>query len=64
MAAAAAEKRRNIRTAETLRGSIMTRNPRNTVLSEIDPFTKDDELRVVIETPRGSRNKSVGSLIE
>ena len=35
----------------------MTRSGRHTVLSEIDPFTKDDELRVVIETPRGSRNK-------
>ena len=30
---------------------------RHTILSEIDPFTKDDELRIVIETPRGSRNK-------
>jgi len=36
----------------------MTRSARHTVLSEIDPFTKDDDdLRVVIETPRGSRNK-------
>jgi inorganic pyrophosphatase len=35
----------------------MTRSARHTVLSEIDPFTNDDDLRVVIETPRGSRNK-------
>jgi inorganic pyrophosphatase len=35
----------------------MTRSARHTVLSEIDPFTEDDDLRVVIETPRGSRNK-------
>lgn len=35
----------------------MTRSARHTILSEIDPFTKDDDLRVVIETPRGSRNK-------
>jgi inorganic pyrophosphatase len=36
----------------------MTRSARHTVLSEIDPFTKDDDdLRVVVETPRGSRNK-------
>ncbi len=35
----------------------MTRRARHTVLSEIAPFTEDDELRVVIETPRGSRNK-------
>ena len=36
----------------------MTRSARHTVLSEIDPFTKDDDcLRVVIETPRGSRSK-------
>jgi len=35
----------------------MTRSARHTILSEIDPFTKDDELRIVIETPRGSRNK-------
>src|SRR5579863_1489811 len=35
----------------------MTRNARHTVLSEIDPFTADEDLRVVIETPRGSRNK-------
>jgi inorganic pyrophosphatase len=35
----------------------MTRTARYTVLSEIAPFTEDDDLRVVIETPRGSRNK-------
>lgn len=35
----------------------MTRSARHTVLSEIEPFTKDDELRVVIETPRGCRSK-------
>ncbi len=35
----------------------MTRSARHNVLSEIDPFTKEDDLRVVIETPRGSRNK-------
>ena len=35
----------------------MTRSARHTILSEIDPFTNEDDLRVVIETPRGSRNK-------
>lgn len=35
----------------------MTRSARHTILSEITPFTEDDELRIVIETPRGSRNK-------
>jgi len=35
----------------------MARNARHAVLSEIRPFTEDDDLRVVIETPRGSRNK-------
>jgi inorganic pyrophosphatase len=35
----------------------MMRKSRHTVLSEINPFTEDDDLRVVIETPRGSRNK-------
>jgi inorganic pyrophosphatase len=35
----------------------MTRSARHTVLPEIDPFTQDGDLRVVIETPRGSRNK-------
>jgi hypothetical protein len=35
----------------------MTHSARHTVLSEIDPFTDDDDLRIVIETPRGSRNK-------
>ena len=35
----------------------MTRSARHTILSEIDPFNGDDELRIVIETPRGSRNK-------
>jgi inorganic pyrophosphatase len=35
----------------------MTFGARHTVLSEIDPFTIDHDLRVVIETPRGSRNK-------
>lgn len=34
----------------------MRRTVRHAILSEID-FTKDDDLRVVIETPRGSRNK-------
>jgi len=34
------------------------RSARHTVLSEIAPFEKDeDELRVIIETPKGSRNK-------
>ncbi len=33
------------------------RSARHTVLSEIDPFTEKGELRVVIETPRGCRNK-------
>lgn len=33
------------------------RSARHTILSEIDPFTEGDELRIVIETPRGSRNK-------
>jgi inorganic pyrophosphatase len=34
------------------------RSARHTILSEIAPFgEKDDELRVVIETPKGSRNK-------
>jgi inorganic pyrophosphatase len=37
--------------------SMAPRSARHTVLSEIDPFAKKDELRVVIETPRGSRNK-------
>jgi inorganic pyrophosphatase len=35
----------------------MARNARHAMLSEIAPFTRDDDLRVVIETPRGSRNK-------
>jgi inorganic pyrophosphatase len=35
----------------------MTRSAPHTILSELDPFTEDDDLRVVIETPRGSRNK-------
>ena len=35
----------------------MTRSARHTVLSETDPFTKHGDLRVVIEAPRGSRNK-------
>ena len=35
----------------------MTRSARHTVLSEIEAFTEDHDLRVVIETPRGSRNK-------
>lgn len=35
----------------------MARIARHTILSEIDPFTQEDDLRVVIETPRGSRNK-------
>jgi inorganic pyrophosphatase len=35
----------------------MTRSARHTVLSEIDPFAEDGDLRIVIETPRGSRNK-------
>jgi inorganic pyrophosphatase len=30
---------------------------RHTILSEIEPFSKEDDLRIVIETPRGSRNK-------
>lgn len=30
---------------------------RHTTLSEIEPFSKEDDLRIVIETPRGSRNK-------
>ena len=34
------------------------RSARHTILSEVAPFgEKDDELRVVIETPKGSRNK-------
>lgn len=34
------------------------RSPRHTILSEISPVGKDDgELRIVIETPKGSRNK-------
>jgi len=33
------------------------RTARHTILSEIDPFTKEGDLRIVIETPRGSRNK-------
>ncbi|HEY7247057.1 MAG TPA: inorganic diphosphatase [Xanthobacteraceae bacterium] len=33
------------------------RSARHTVLSEISPFDDDGELRVVIETPRGSRSK-------
>ena len=33
------------------------RSARHTVLSEIDPFTEKGELRIVIETPRGCRNK-------
>jgi inorganic pyrophosphatase len=34
------------------------RSARHTILSEIAPFAeKDDELRIVIETPKGSRNK-------
>jgi inorganic pyrophosphatase len=34
------------------------RSARHTILSEIAPFEKkDDELRIVIETPKGSRNK-------
>ncbi len=32
-------------------------SPRHKTLSELGAFTKDDDLRVVIETPRGSRNK-------
>jgi inorganic pyrophosphatase len=36
----------------------MTHSARHTVLSEIAPFGDDtDDLRVVIETPKGSRNK-------
>jgi hypothetical protein len=35
----------------------MTCSAQRTVPSEIDPFTKEDDLRVVIETPCGSRNK-------
>jgi len=35
----------------------MSRSARHAVLSEIEPFTDDDDLRVVIETPRGGRNK-------
>lgn len=35
----------------------MKHGARQTILYEIDPFTKDDDLRIVIETPRGSRNK-------
>ena len=36
----------------------MPRSARHTVLSEIAPFGDDtDDLRVVIETPKGSRNK-------
>jgi hypothetical protein len=34
------------------------RSARHTILSEIAPFEKeDDELRIIIETPKGSRNK-------
>jgi inorganic pyrophosphatase len=34
------------------------RSARHTILSEIAPFgEKDDKLRIVIETPKGSRNK-------
>ncbi len=34
------------------------RSARHTILSEIAPFTEDkDDLRLVIETPKGSRNK-------
>jgi inorganic pyrophosphatase len=34
------------------------RSARHTILSEIAPFEKkDDDLRIVIETPKGSRNK-------
>jgi inorganic pyrophosphatase len=33
------------------------RSARHTVLSEISPFDEDGDLRVVIETPRGSRSK-------
>lgn len=33
------------------------RSARHTVLSEIAAFDNDEELRVVIETPKGSRNK-------
>jgi inorganic pyrophosphatase len=36
---------------------MQTRTARHTVLSEIAPFNEDGELRVVIETPRGSRSK-------
>ena len=36
----------------------MTRSARHTILSEISPFGDDSsDLRVVIETPKGSRNK-------
>ena len=36
----------------------MTRSARHTVLSEIAPFGEDrHDLRIVIETPKGSRNK-------
>ncbi len=38
-------------------GYAEARIARHTVLSEINPFTKEDDLRIVIETPRGSRNK-------
>jgi inorganic pyrophosphatase len=33
------------------------RTARHTILSAITPFTETGDLRVVIETPRGSRNK-------
>ncbi len=34
------------------------RSARHTILSEIAPFEKEgDELRIFIETPKGSRNK-------
>jgi inorganic pyrophosphatase len=33
------------------------RTARHTILSAISPFDKNGDLRVVIETPRGSRNK-------
>jgi inorganic pyrophosphatase len=33
------------------------RTARHTILSEIAPFSTNGDLRVVIETPRGSRNK-------
>lgn len=41
----------------SIRDHPMTRSARHAILSEIAPFTEDGDVRVVIETPRGSRNK-------